>query len=279
MVVWALSEAAIIPLVLYYHPSGAGHLMLNIGITSIPLAVVVAVASQLEWRRRQREMLAEREGERQTYISEILKAQENERQHIAQELHDGATQDLLVIANRAQDMVSSKHGEKSKGRERAEWIRDAVLQVAAEIRGLSVDLRPSIIDDIGLTPAIRWLAERLEQGSRIRTRVQVNGSVRKLSADAEVCVFRIVQEALNNVRRHSRAKEARVRLSFVPESLSIVVEDNGVGFSPPKKLRNLTALGRLGLAGIDQRAKLLNGACSIRSQLGKGTSVSVKLKC
>jgi len=266
-----------LPNLMYYRP-GLDDLFPNIAMTSVPFALVVIIVSQLEWRRKQRGMLVERERERQTYITEIFKAQENERQRIAQELHDGATQDLLVIANRAQDMVSSEHGEKLKGREQAEWIRDATLQVMAEVQGLSVDLRPSIIENLGLIPAIRWLAERLEQGSRIKTRVLVNGDERKLNVDAEACVFRIVQESLNNIRRHSRAREARIKLSFAPESLSIIVEDNGIGFSPPKRLSDLAGLGRLGLAGIDQRAKLLNGSCHIRSQVGKGTSVSVKLR-
>ncbi|HUV56691.1 MAG TPA: sensor histidine kinase [Dehalococcoidales bacterium] len=278
IIVWTLSEAAILPCILYYRVEAYGGLR-NIAMSLIPLAIIVGVASQLEWRRRQREMLAEREKERQTYISETLKAQEGERQRIALELHDGATQDLLAIANRAQGMVSSEHSEKLKRREQAEWIRDAILRVVAEVRGLSIDLRPSIIDNVGLIPAIRWLAECLEEGSGIKTRVLVNGEVRKLHADAEASVFRIVQETLNNIRRHSRAKEALVRLSFAPESLCIVVEDNGVGFSPPKRLSDLSALGRLGLAGIDQRAKLLNGTCVTQSQPGKGTSVSVELLC
>ena len=278
LIVWLSCWVALVPCLLYYK-WGLDDRLINIGMSLIPLAAVLAVASQLEWRQKQREMLTEREKERQTYISEILKAQENERQRMAQELHDGATQDLLVIANRAQDIVSSEHGEKLKRREQAEWIRDAILEVVAEVRGLSVDLRPSIMDNVGLIPALRWLAERLEQESGIRTRVLVNSGVRKLNAEAEVCIFRIVQEILSNIRRHSKAKEAQITLSFAPESLSIVVEDNGVGFSPPKALGDLTALGRLGLAGIDQRAKLLSGSCHIQSQPGEGTSVSVELWC
>lgn len=277
LIVWSLSAVAMLPCVIYY--SGNLESFLRNGTLSfVPLAVVIIITLELRWRETQRKISAEREKERQIYMAQIFKAQENERQRIAQELHDDTTQELLVIANRAQDLVSGDHSESTiKLRERAEWIRDAVLQVSEGIRRLGLDLRPSILDNVGLVPALRWLADRLNQEGEINTRVVVDGTERKLRPEAEVTIFRIVHEALNNIRRHSKASEAVVTLTFAPESLKITVQDNGKGFSLNETIGNLAATGKLGLIGMQQRAKSLNGACDIRSQLGKGTLVSVEI--
>jgi len=117
----------------------------------------------------------------------------------------------------------------------------------------------------------------LNQEDGINSKVVVSGQERKLRPEAEVTIFRIIQEALNNVRRHSRASEAVVTLDFAPESLKIMVQDNGNGFSLNETLGNLAGKGKLGLIGVQQRARLLNGTCTIRSQPGKGTSVSVEI--
>ncbi|HEY81920.1 MAG TPA: sensor histidine kinase [Dehalococcoidia bacterium] len=275
--VWVLSQAAVFPLLLYYR-SSIEDVLINVALSFVPLTAVMIITMELKWRERQRQIMVERERERQVYMSEIFRAQENERQRIAQELHDDTTQELLVIANRAQNLVSGDHGQSSPMvREQAEWIRDAVLKLSENVRRLSLDLRPSVLDDIGLVPAVRWLADRLNQEDGINTKVVVSGQERKLRPEAEVTIFRIIQEALNNVRRHSQASEAVVTLDFAPQSLKITVQDNGNGFSLKETLSSLASKGKLGLIGVQQRARLLNGTCVICSQPGEGTSVSVEI--
>lgn len=277
LIVWSLSMAAILPRMIYYSFT-LGALVRNIAFAFVPLAMVAAVTLELQWREKQRQISVEREKERQVYMSQIFKAQEDERRRIARELHDDTMQELLVIANRAQTLVSGDGNETTVGmRERAEWVRDAILQVLENIRRLSLDLRPSMLDNIGLLPALRWLVDRLNQEDEIDTKVVVHGAGKKLRPETEVIIFRIVQEALNNVRRHSKATKAVVTLKFNSESLEIMVQDNGEGFSLNETIRNLTNEGKLGLIGMQQRAQLINSTFNIYSQPGEGTLVSIEI--
>lgn len=277
LIVWLLSAAAMSPLVVFYSLT-PGSFTVNVVFAFVPLMLVIIIAFEQEWRETQKRILAEREEERQVYMSQIFKTQEDERQRIAQELHDGTMQELLVIANRAQILASGDGNETTVGmREHAEWVRDAILQVLEDVRRLSLDLRPSVLDDIGLVPALRWLSDRLNHEGGIETKVVVHGVERKLSSETEVTIFRIVQEALNNARRHSNATEVVVALEFAPESLEITVQDNGDGFSLNETIRDLTAEGKLGLIGMQQRAKFLNSTFNIFSQPGKGTLVSIEI--
>jgi len=277
LIIWVLSAVAMLPCVIYYS-FFPGSFMVNTVLAFAPLMVVIIIAFEQRWRETQKRILAEREEERQVYMSQIFKTQENERQRIAQELHDGTMQELLVIANRAQTLVSGDGNETTvEMREHAEWVRDAILQVLEDLRRLSLDLRPSVLDDIGLVPALRWLIDRLNHKGGIETKIVVHGAERKLSSETEVTIFRIVQEALNNARRHSKATEAVVTLEFAPESLEITVQDNGDGFSLSETIGKLATEGKLGLIGMQQRAKFLNSPFNIYSQPGKGTLVSIEI--
>ncbi len=131
---------------------------------------------------------------------------------------------------------------------------------------------------MGLVPALGWLVERLNKEDGIDTKILVWGEKRKLKPEADVMIFRIVQEALNNVRRHSKASAVRVAVEFAQESLRIAVHDNGRGFSLPKTMRDFTARGKLGLIGMQQRAEFLDGLFQIRSNPSKGTSVTIEIK-
>lgn len=277
LTVWSLSMVAIMPRMIYYSFT-LGDLVRNMAFAFVPLAMVAAFALELKWREKQRQILVQWEAERQVYMSRIFKAHEDERQRIAQELHDDTVQELLVIANRAQTLVSGgSSGTSPKVRKTAEWIRDAILQLLENLRRLSLDLRPSVLDDIGLVPALRLMVDHLNQEGEINTKMVVDGTEKKLRPEAEVTIFRIVQEALNNVRRHAKATEAVVTLEFNSESLEIMVQDNGKGFSLNETIRNLTNEGKLGLIGMQQRAKSLNSTFNIYSQPGEGTLVSIEI--
>ena len=132
-------------------------LMTNITALLMPFLVVSIVAFELKWRRKDRKIFAEREVERQVYIAKVLESQENERRRIAQELHDDTIQTLLVIANRAEALIPSGDDGIGEVRRNAEWIRDTTLEAVEGLRRASLDLRPSILDDLGLVPALRWL--------------------------------------------------------------------------------------------------------------------------
>lgn len=267
--------AANAPRVIYYSYQAA-ELARNIGLALVPLMLVLTITFELKWRERQKQILVEREKERQLYMSQILKAQEEERQRIAQELHDDTIQELLAIANRAQAVITANNDALAMIKN-VEWIRDTTLHVSDNLRRISIDLRPSILDDIGLVPALRWLLGRLNQESNIKTKFMVTGIERKLNSETEVTIFRIIQEALSNVRRHSGANEVLINIKYAPEYLEINVQDNGEGFSLDKIISKLADKNKLGIIGMQQRAKVINGMFDIQSSPDKGTLVSIKV--
>ncbi|MBA7657102.1 hypothetical protein ES703_65033 [subsurface metagenome] len=274
VVTWILSMALMLPEILYFS-SDIPSLMRNIFFSFVPLMIFLFVYLQLKWRKKEREALAEREAERQAYMSQIFKAQEDERHRIAQELHDDTIQTLLVIANRTQSLMRDENNRTNlKVRADMEWIRDAILNVSDDVRRLSLDLRPGILDNIGLVPALTWLVDRLNQEDGVNAQMKVSGKSYRLNHETEVAIFRIVQEALNNVRRHSKAAMAAVFLEFSEDGLKIAVQDNGKGFILPRKRSDLTTKGKLGLAGMQQRTEFLGGVFNIHSDPGKGTLVS-----
>jgi signal transduction histidine kinase len=274
LVTWLLALAIITPRILYFHHNTSA-IIINIIYLLMPMVLVFYVSMELRWREKERAVSAEREAERQEYTAQIFKAQENERQRISRELHDETLQTLLVIATRAEELGSRENVKNvSETRTQAEWIRDATLSLSQELRRLSLDLRPAILDNLGLVPAIRWLVGELLHDN-ISGRLEVTGEPRALSPEIEINIFRIVQEALNNIRRHSKASEALVRLEFEPDALQLTLRDNGTGFSPEITTGELTARGKLGLTGIQQRVRILNGTYALNTTPGRGTQIDI----
>jgi len=271
-----LALTAVLPIIVDMWPIDA--IITNVTLLLLPFLIISIASFELQRRRKERRIFAEREVERQIYLAGILESQENERRRIAQELHDDTIQALLVIANRAQALIPSGDGDMREVKSNAEWVRDATLQTAEEVRRISLDLRPSVLDDLGLVPALRWLVDRVNKESDINTQILINGVERKLSSQVEITLFRVVQEALNNIKRHSKAKEAVVTVEFTIKSLKVTVEDNGQGFHPPRNFTSFTAEGKLGLIGLQQRINFIDGTFQIHSKPGEGTSLLIKVK-
>jgi len=274
IIIWLLSFVAILPRIIYFSLEPA-ELITNISFFLIPLALIVIISLEVQWRRRQREMLALREQERQLYTLQILQAQEDERHRIAQELHDDTTQGLLVIANHAQQIAKSDACTEKQ--EQLFWIRDSILKLAEDVRRLSLNLRPSILDDIGLVPALRWLVDHTYKETGINTTMLVVGNIKKLPTNTEVTVYRIVQEALSNVRRHSNAQNAKLALTFNENFLEIIIEDDGQGFKLGDRLSKLATKQKLGLLGIRHRTHFIGGTYEIASQPERGTFLKVNI--
>jgi two-component system sensor histidine kinase DegS len=210
-------------------------------------------------------------------LSRMLKVQEYERRRLARKLHDDTIQSLLFIANRARALESGDYGRLApKARKQAEEILDMLLHAIDDVRRLSRDLRPSILDNVGLLPALRWLAESLTVESGIKIDLMVNGREHSLPPEFEIIIFRIAHDALNNVIRHSGASGATVTLDFVTSNFKLTVEDNGGGFSMPENLADFAAKGKLSLQRMEQQAKLLDGNFKISSQPGRGTVITVE---
>ena len=210
-------------------------------------------------------------------IARILKVQENERKRLARELHDDTIQDLLVIVNHLHALETGIHGELPREtRNRVERVENEILHVIESMRKMSQGLRTSVLDNTGLVPAVRWLAETMSQETGIKVDVTVNGKPHKMKPEVEILIFRIVQEALSNVKQHSKATEAQIMLDFAAKDIKMTVQDNGCGFVPPTDASEDIESSQLGLDIIKQRAKLLGGSLNIQSERGKGTVLTVE---
>lgn len=210
------------------------------------------------------------------YARQVTQAQEEERKRIARELHDDTAQALVLVA-RGLDAVSDSGGRLPKAAmARLEEVRSLAQRTLSNVRRFSRDLRPPVLDDLGLVPALEWLASEMSPRTATRVSVRVHGEPRRLAADAELNLFRIAQEALRNVEKHAAASEALVEVVFADGRVEFSVSDNGRGFElsqrqiPPRR-------ARLGLLGMEERAELLGGNLDVRSRPGEGTRVSVTL--
>jgi len=144
------------------------------------------------------------------------------------------------------------------------------------MRRLSQDLRPATLDRLGLLPALEWLASDVEKHSGITVEVKTAGAERRVAPEAELVLFRIVQEALRNVWRHSEATSAWVTVEFYDNKTRMTIKDDGKGFDFRSSMGDLTKNGRLGLAGMQERASLLGGSLKLESEPGKGTTVTIE---
>jgi len=210
-------------------------------------------------------------------LQEITRAQEEERKRIARELHDETAQVLGSVSRQLDNFIRKKHGLASN---EVFFLKDLQAQLNRGVEGLHCfvqNLRPSLLDDLGLIPALRSLAKGLQESDGIGTDLKVLGGERRFSPEVESLLFRIVQEALNNVRRHAQASEAQVVIEFAEERTKVTISDNGLGFELPGRVDDLPRSGKLGLAGMQERARLLGGTIEVQSTLGEGTTLILEV--
>ena len=213
----------------------------------------------------------------QDYAHEIVRAQEEERQRIAHELHDVSLQAAILIC-RQLDIVSDA-ARKGDSEALAATLADARRGAEAlgdEFRHFSRDLRPLILEDLGLVPALRQLVMEMEARTAISCHLAVEGKGRRLDAGVELALFRVAQEALRNAERHSGASQVNVLVAHRRNRTILTVSDDGKGFEVP----DLTALvggKHLGLVGIRERARLVGAVCEICSAPGRGTRIEVSV--
>jgi two-component system, NarL family, sensor histidine kinase DegS len=274
---WIFSLVVIMPLVINLWQGATESMITNLGFLLLPLLAISVAAMELERRSRERKTAAAREEERQKYVAKVLEAQENERKRIAQELHDETIQTLLLILGYAETLKSPDGSPDPAIKDNAEKIRETTINAVENLRRICLDLRPSILDHLGLIAALRWLVDNLNKESSIKAHITIAGKERKLPPQVESSIFRIVQEALNNIRRHAGAKNAMVTAEFSDTLFKLSVFDDGHGFQVPRDLSWLTQEGSLGLIGMQQRINSLGGAFQIHSTPGEGTLLSFQL--
>jgi signal transduction histidine kinase len=210
------------------------------------------------------------------YTHEITRVQENERKRIARELHDETIQVLVALSRRLDLLTTLPEGLPKEALRHLELSQQQIADSLVAMRRFVQDLRPPALDHLGLVPALEGLVADLIEQHGIRAGLRVTGPVQRLmSEDAELLLFRIAQEALNNVRRHSGAGHVWVALDFLPGRIRMAIRDDGRGFAAPERVSDLVSSGRLGLVGMHERAHTLGGTVTIDSKPAAGTRVMV----
>ena len=211
------------------------------------------------------------------YVNMITAGQEDERRRLARELHDDAVQSLIALDQRTQlAQLAAKNGSPELITRLSE-IRSMTTSLMDEVRRVIRALRPIYLEDLGLLPAIEMLARDLEKTAKVQTKFAVEGQARRLTSAQEIAIYRILQEALNNIARSAQAQQANVKVSFSESEFVMRIEDDGKGFVAPERVSDLVASGHYGLMGMQERAELIGARLAIRSAPGAGTTIEVRL--
>jgi signal transduction histidine kinase len=233
-------------------------------LTTVARQVQVAVENARLYRQRQESM--------QTYVRQVTQAQEDERLRIARELHDETAQELVHLARRLENLRDGSAPDLEQP------IDDLLAQARGTLRSVrrfSQDLRPSVLDDLGLLAAIEMVVEEAKARLPGGATLSVTGKARRLDPTAELALFRIAQEGLRNAEKHAAPTSAAVALNFGEDEVRLRVTDDGSGFSPPKSVSDLAKVGKLGVLGMKERAELVGGTFELHSSPGKGTELLV----
>jgi signal transduction histidine kinase len=212
-----------------------------------------------------------------SYVGVITQSAEDERRRIARELHDETIQNLLAMGRRVELHHASEADPVRLGH--LIELQTMILETLDGVRQISHDLRPPLLEDLGLIPALKTLVAKLPGGDAngLLATFEVSGQPAPLSLDQELVLYRISQEALANVRKHARATRVQVQLAFEPNAVRLDIGDDGAGFSVPASMTDLVRRGRFGLMGIQERVWSVGGEMSIQSAPGAGTRVSATL--
>jgi PAS domain S-box-containing protein len=234
----------------------------------VQLAQMASVA--IEKARLYERLEAEHE-HLQTLSRRLLEVQEAERRHLARELHDEVGQLLTGLRLILQPRADRPADEDKAKPEQARAIVDELL---GRIGGLSFDLRPAALDQLGLLPALLALFERYTEQTGVQVHLKHRGVERRFAPELETTAYRVVQESLTNVARHAGVTEVTVRVWVTADLLSVQIEDRGLGFGPEAALASPQSSG---LAGMQERVMLLAGSLAIESRLGAGTQITAEL--
>ncbi len=229
---------------------------------------------QLELTEMSRKVQAAQEGLRD-YIGAITSAQEEERLRLARDLHDDTIQSVIALKQRVQ--LAQRSVKDQASRKTLAELESLAEQTIENLRRMTRALRPIYLEDLGLVTALEMLARETSQNSGIQIEFRKLGGEQRLAREVELALYRMAQEALSNVVRHSQAKRADVRISFEPKGIELEVSDNGVGFDMPKSPTDFAASGHFGLLGIRERAELIGARLEVESALGRGSMLKVRL--
>ena len=230
---------------------------------------MTASLAETERIRSERELL------RAQFVSGVIAAQEEERKRISRELHDSTSQSLTSVLVGLKNLQDGQTSETSEERmQRIESLQQVVRSTLDEVRTMAWQLRPSVLDDLGLVSAVQRFISDFQQRYNIQVDFVAGEIDGQLTPEMETTIYRIIQESLANVAHHAQATTASVILDQRRQGLRVIIEDNGSGFDPDA----VEAVGKhLGLQGIRERTMLLGGNLTIESEIGKGTTLFIEI--
>jgi two-component system sensor histidine kinase DegS len=214
----------------------------------------------------------------EAYAGQVVLGQEEERRHIAQELHDGPLQALIHLCRQIDALEASPTGADTdavRDTERLTAMRSSVEDTIAELRSIARGLRPSVLDDLGLVASINQVVSEATERQGFESSFTIDGTVARLPPALELAVFRVAQEAITNAERHAAANRVDVTLQFGDGWLGLTVADDGVGFDPQRQFWGDNQ--SLGLPGMSERTRLVGGRLRVTSNVGRGTNVNVRV--
>jgi len=233
--------------------------------------------AEIEERKRAEDALRESEEGLRFLSSRLITAQESERKRISIGLHDQLGQDLMVLKLQLRSIQNKLMGSQAALKKDCEQSRQYIDKIAKNVRRLSKDLSPSILEDLGLPAALKWLIDEVTKHDHIRCTIDMEDIHHLFSAGNKIIIFRIFQEALTNVVKHAQASRLSVVIKRNKGSVLCLIEDDGTGFDVKEALgRDATERG-LGLPAMDERARMLGGVVDIWSQKGAGTKITLTI--
>jgi len=209
------------------------------------------------------------------YLGAVTTGQEEERRRLARDLHDDTIQSLIALNQQIQLAQLSTEDAELLGK--LQEMQRMAEQMVADLRRLTRDLRPIYLEDLGLTPALDMLARDSSRSLAIPVTFETQGQVRRLSPEVELAFYRMAQEGLSNVARHAQAGSARLCLNFGAETITLTVEDDGVGFDVPESPAEMAPAGHYGLLGVQERAEAIGARLALAAAPGSGTRLQVSL--
>lgn len=210
-------------------------------------------------------------------IVRIIEAQENERMHLARQMHDGPAQSLTNLILQAEICERLFDANPEQARVELNHLKEAVNATFQQTYNFIFDLRPMMLDDLGLVPTLKRYISGFEEKNNLKAELTLMGKERRLAAHTEVTVFRVVQELMNNAQQHAHPARIQVVLDMDGPMVTASVEDDGAGFDVDEVLASASQKRGIGIAGMKERVDMLGGSLDFDSAVGRGTKVTLKL--
>ena len=208
-------------------------------------------------------------------LRDIVNAQEQERHRLSRELHDDTAQELIDVGHDIDEILERSEELPEKVNESLLNLRKCIDEILEKTRRAIQGLQPPLLEEMGIKPALLWLCGSLAEEMDIEVEPYIDFPEDSLTQETKIVLFRVTQEALNNIKKHSQAKKATVELGIKENKVVLTLGDDGIGFNPVGRGK-LHAEGKFGLAGLQERVELINGSFNLRSKPGEGTTIRVE---